>query len=169
MNGERCYTTKIWQRPSSIGFSSADALSTSMDPPAEPVISIWKRPCQRIQNGSEFPELAAQNFRNPQLFHQLGIRASITLNWKACGGLRLKSYRQPKTSSFAAIRFPSPIISSEIYMHWGLLEIQRLRDFGYSTLTRTELLSLALENYLGKLPLPDSRIINPILEKCSAL
>jgi hypothetical protein len=27
--------------------------------------STWKRPCQQIQNGSEFPELAAQNFRNP--------------------------------------------------------------------------------------------------------
>src|SRR5947208_12653604 len=65
MNGERYYTTKIWQRPSSIGFSSAGALSTSMDPPGEPVISTWKRPCQKIQNGSEFPELVAQNFRNP--------------------------------------------------------------------------------------------------------
>src|SRR5437667_12763777 len=69
MNGERYYTTKIWQRPSSIGFSSAGALSTSMDPPGEPVISTWKRPCQKIQNGSEFPELVAQNFRNPQLFY----------------------------------------------------------------------------------------------------
>src|ERR1700676_3022905 len=49
-------TTKIWQRPSLIGFSSAGALSTSMDPPGEPVISTWKRPCQKIQNGSEFPE-----------------------------------------------------------------------------------------------------------------
>src|SRR6266480_1519126 len=68
MNGERYYTTKIWQRPSSIGFSSAGALSTSMDPPGEPVISTWKRPCQKIQNGSEFPELVAQNFRNPQSF-----------------------------------------------------------------------------------------------------
>src|SRR2546426_12026158 len=67
MNGERYYTTKIWQRPSSIGFSSAGALSTSMDPAGEPVISTWKRPCQKIQNGSEFPELVAQNFRNPQL------------------------------------------------------------------------------------------------------
>src|SRR6266478_6344858 len=66
LSGERYYTTKIWQRPSSIGFSSAGALSTSMDPPGEPVISTWKRPCQKIQNGSEFPELVAQNFRNPQ-------------------------------------------------------------------------------------------------------
>jgi hypothetical protein len=38
-----------------------------MGPPGEPVISTWKRPCQKIQNGSEFPELVAQNFRNPQL------------------------------------------------------------------------------------------------------
>jgi hypothetical protein len=37
-----------------------------MDPPGEPVISTWKRPCQKIQNGSEFTELVAQNFRNPQ-------------------------------------------------------------------------------------------------------
>ena len=69
MSGERYYTTKIWQRPSSIGFSSADALSTSMDPPGEPVISTWNRPCQQIQNGSVFPELAAQNFRNPQIVY----------------------------------------------------------------------------------------------------
>src|SRR5437762_1019602 len=66
MTGARSYTTKIWRQPSSIGFSSADALSTSMDPPGEPVISTQKRPCQKIQNGSEFPELVAQNFRNPQ-------------------------------------------------------------------------------------------------------
>src|SRR5271169_4371843 len=65
MTGERSYTTKIWRLPSSIGFSSADALSTSMDPPGEPVISTRKRSCQKIQNGSEFPELVAQNFRNP--------------------------------------------------------------------------------------------------------
>src|SRR2546429_3229530 len=67
MTGVRSYTTKIWRQPSSIGFSSADALSTSMDPPGEPVISTQKRPCQKIQNGSEFPELVAQNFRNPQM------------------------------------------------------------------------------------------------------
>src|SRR6266481_9286737 len=67
MTGARSYTTKIWQQPSSIGFSSADALSTSMDPPGEPVISTRKRPCQKIQNGSEFPELVAQNSRNPHL------------------------------------------------------------------------------------------------------
>ena len=56
---------KPW-RPFSIGFSSAGALSTSMDPPGEPVISTWKRTCQKIQNGSEFPELVAQISRNPQ-------------------------------------------------------------------------------------------------------
>src|SRR5260370_27645205 len=66
MTGARAYTTKIWRQPSSIGFSSADALSTSMDPLGEPVISTRKRPCQKIQNGSEFPELVAQNSRNPQ-------------------------------------------------------------------------------------------------------
>src|SRR5213076_3279244 len=66
MTGVRSYTTKIWRQPSSIGLSSADALSTSMHPPGEPVISTQKRPCQKIQNGSEFPELVAQNFRNPQ-------------------------------------------------------------------------------------------------------
>src|SRR6266851_7651511 len=56
MSGERYYTTKIWRQPSSIGFSSAGALSTSMDPPGEPVISTWKRPCQKYKT--------AQNFRN---------------------------------------------------------------------------------------------------------
>ena len=40
---ERSYTTKIWRQPSSIGFSNADALSTSMDPPGEPVISTCLR------------------------------------------------------------------------------------------------------------------------------
>src|SRR5260370_31531427 len=74
MNGERYYTTKIWERPSSIEFSSAGVLSTSMDPPGEPVISTWKRPCQKIQNGSEFPELVAQNFRNPQRRFQIERR-----------------------------------------------------------------------------------------------
>src|SRR6266852_3370106 len=69
MTGERSYTTKIWRQPSSIEFSSADALSTSTDPPGEPVISTRKRPCQKIQNGSEFPELVAQNSRNPQREH----------------------------------------------------------------------------------------------------
>src|SRR2546428_544257 len=74
MSGERYYTTKIWQRPSSIEFSSAGVLSISMDPRGEPVISTWKRPCQKIQNGSEFPELVAQIFRNPQRLatNQLG-------------------------------------------------------------------------------------------------
>src|SRR5882672_4872816 len=41
-----------------------------MDPPGEPVISTRKRPCQKIQNGSEFPELVAQNSRNPQTKHR---------------------------------------------------------------------------------------------------
>src|SRR6266404_3106574 len=71
MTGARSYTTKIWRQPSSIGFSSADALSTSMDPPGEPVISTRKRPCQKIQNGSEFPELVAQNSRNPHYAMQV--------------------------------------------------------------------------------------------------
>src|SRR6266852_9204485 len=76
MTGERSYTTKIWRPPSLIGFSSADALSTSMDPPGEPVISTWKRPCQKIQNGSEFPELVAQNSRNPQLLPVTGLESA---------------------------------------------------------------------------------------------
>jgi IstB-like ATP binding protein len=71
---ERYYTTKIWQRPSSIGFSSAGALSISMDPRGEPVISTWNRPCFQKQNGSEFPELVAQIFRNPQLLFAFEAR-----------------------------------------------------------------------------------------------
>src|SRR6267378_5008833 len=77
MTGERSYTTKIWRQPSSTGFSSADALSTSMDPPGEPVISTRKRPCQKIQNGSEFPELVAQNSRNPQLAFPIRMHAQL--------------------------------------------------------------------------------------------
>src|SRR6266850_2197342 len=91
MSGERYYTTKIWQRPSSIGFSSAGALSTSMDPPGEPVISTWNRPCQQIQNGSEFPELVAQNFRNPHTWRQLRapkLSASIFHHWLRSGILK---------------------------------------------------------------------------------
>src|ERR1700720_1291811 len=65
MTGERSYTTKIWRQPSSIWFSRAAVLSTSVDPAGEPVISTRKRPCQKIQNGSEFPELVARNSRNP--------------------------------------------------------------------------------------------------------
>src|SRR5215831_4693145 len=66
MNGERSYTTKIWPQLSWIESWSADGLFTSMGLRGEPAISNWKRPCFRRQNGSEFPELAAQNFRNPQ-------------------------------------------------------------------------------------------------------
>src|SRR5437867_4460269 len=85
MTGARSYTTKIWRQPSSIGFSSADVLSTSMDPPGEPVISTRKRPCQKIQNGSEFPELVAQNSRNPHLTNRissttLSLREPINLS-----------------------------------------------------------------------------------------
>src|SRR5258708_40308973 len=98
MNGERYYTTKIWERPSSIEFSSAGVLSTSMDPPGEPVISTWKRPCQKIQNGSEFPELVAQNFRNPQLTdfkvqkrweHSTVQQLHTSSNWPAKRGRQL--------------------------------------------------------------------------------
>src|SRR6516162_4489593 len=65
MNGGRSYTTKIWPQPSWIGYWSVGGSSTSMDPRGEPVISNWKRPCSQSQNGSEFPEPVAQNFRNP--------------------------------------------------------------------------------------------------------
>src|SRR6266849_5790041 len=84
MTGERSYTTKIWRPPSLIGFSSADALSTSMDPPGEPVISTWKRPCQKIQNGSEFPELVAQNSRNPQPVARCGYWRSRFWSDRPC-------------------------------------------------------------------------------------
>src|SRR5260370_41493754 len=56
MTGERSYTTKIWLPPSSIGFSSAGVLSTSMDPPGEPVISTWRKSCPQAQTVPEFPE-----------------------------------------------------------------------------------------------------------------
>src|ERR1700730_12260767 len=77
MSGERYCTTKIWPRPSSIGCSSADALFISMDPRGEPVISSWKRTCQKIQNGSEFPELVAQIFRNPQKCDNPGVASPL--------------------------------------------------------------------------------------------
>src|SRR5436189_4268646 len=91
MTGVRSYTTKIWRQPSSIGFSSADALSTSMDPPGEPVISTQKRPCQKIQNGSEFPELVAQNFRNPQAFES--VRRNLCAEARETQGRIQKSSR----------------------------------------------------------------------------
>src|SRR5437660_10258997 len=95
MTGVRSYTTKIWRQPSSIGFSSVDALSTSMDPPGEPVISTQKRPCQKIQNGSEFPELVAQNFRNPH-----GVAQSCSRVRSAA--LRLPFPAVPGTNEFSA-------------------------------------------------------------------
>src|SRR5215472_3836593 len=80
MNGERSYTTKIWPQPSWIESWSADGSFTSMGLRGGPAISNWKRPCFRRQNGSEFPELAAQNFRNPQKPRPLRPQSS--------GGLR---------------------------------------------------------------------------------
>jgi hypothetical protein len=56
---------RTWPPPSWIGSWNADALSTSMAPRGERVISTWKRSCLETRNGSEFPELTAQNFRNP--------------------------------------------------------------------------------------------------------
>ena len=58
-----------------------------MDPRGEPVISTWKRPCQQIQNGSEFPELVAQNFRNPQhieirMFVLVSSPLNSASNWR---------------------------------------------------------------------------------------
>src|SRR2546426_6919794 len=91
MSGERYYTTKIWQRLSSIGFSSAAALSTSMDPPGEPVISTRKRPCQKIQNGSEFPELVAQNSRNPQV-----LRTRVKTSRRSLDHLSIQSEFLPE-------------------------------------------------------------------------
>src|ERR1700730_477514 len=44
-----------------------------MAPQGEPVISTWKKACHQIQNGSEFPELVAQNFRNP---HEMPVSLS---------------------------------------------------------------------------------------------
>src|SRR6516225_3652209 len=66
MNGERSYTTKIWPQPYWIESWSVDGSFISMDLRGGPAISNWKRPCFQGQNGSEFPELAAHNFRNPQ-------------------------------------------------------------------------------------------------------
>src|SRR5882724_7302704 len=98
MTGARSYTTKIWRLPSSIGFSSADALSTSMDPPGEPVISTRKRPCQKIQNGSEFPELVAQNSRNPHkaVAADLGFQNSrqFSRTFKEVLGLSPQEFRK---------------------------------------------------------------------------
>src|SRR6516164_2420745 len=75
MSGARSYMTKIWRQPSWIGCRSGDASFTSTDPPDGPVISSLRRSCLPAQNGSEFPELAAQNFRNPQPTYWLrGVR-----------------------------------------------------------------------------------------------
>jgi len=72
MNGERSYTTKIWPQPSWIESWSVDGSFTSMGLRGGPAISNWKRPCFQTQNGSEFPEFAAQNFRNPQGSYESG-------------------------------------------------------------------------------------------------
>src|SRR5215469_5063128 len=94
MNGERSCTTKIWPQLSWIESWNAGGSFTSMDLRDEPAISNWKRPCFPRQNGSEFPELAAQNFRNPHLKYVVPfINRPCTLKceWWA----RLDSNQQP--------------------------------------------------------------------------
>jgi hypothetical protein len=68
---------KIWPQPSWIESWNVDGSFTSMGPRAGPAISNWKKPCFQRQNGSEFPELAAQNFRNPQAPGRRDARAEI--------------------------------------------------------------------------------------------
>ncbi len=63
---QRRNTTRIWRQPSWIESLSEDASFTSMDSRDERVISTLRTACLPKQNGSEFPELAAQSFRNPQ-------------------------------------------------------------------------------------------------------
>src|SRR6516164_1949278 len=66
MNGGGCCTTRTWPPPSSTGSWNEEDSSASMDPRDGHVISNWRTPCQTVQNGSEYLEKTAQNFRNPQ-------------------------------------------------------------------------------------------------------
>src|SRR6516162_636602 len=65
MNGGGCCTTRTWPPPSSTGSWNEEDSSASMDPRDGHVISNWRTPCQTVQNGSEYLEKTAQNFRNP--------------------------------------------------------------------------------------------------------
>src|SRR5205807_2181508 len=54
-------------------------------PPGEPVISTWKRPCQKTQNGSEFPEPNPhQSNIAPSLCYEHRPARHYTANW-SCG------------------------------------------------------------------------------------
>jgi DNA replication protein DnaC len=65
--------------------TAAKLIEDLSNPRGEPVISTWKRPCQKIQNGSEFPELVAQIFRNPhKLLKPLGGEVAESLNAAVC-------------------------------------------------------------------------------------
>src|SRR6516162_8066324 len=73
MNGGGCCTTRTWPPPSSTGSWNEEDSSASMDPRDGHVISNWRTPCQTVQNGSEYLEKTAQNFRNP---HQETIQTN---------------------------------------------------------------------------------------------
>src|SRR6516165_2465684 len=68
MNGGGCCTTRTWPPPSSTGSWNEEDSSASMDPRDGHVISNWRTPCQTVQNGSEYLEKTAQNFRNPHFW-----------------------------------------------------------------------------------------------------
>src|SRR5215469_9587534 len=101
MSGERCYTTRTWQRLSWIESWSVAALSSSMDPREEPVILTWNSSCLRSRNGSEFPELPAQNFRNPHYPLERG-----------------KSYAQMDCCCFCGPERPFAQCSHVCLSHW---------------------------------------------------
>ena len=143
MTGERSYTTKIWQQPSSIEFSSADALSTSMDPPGEPVISTRKRPCQKIQNGSEFPELVAQNSRNPH--QEISSVWQSTRRFRARAG-RAKELFDADSDQQAGVPLHSCLLSIAGMLIASPAKAQSTCDPGsWSLLTGERAIYLALE------------------------
>src|SRR6516162_6290717 len=80
MNGGGCCTTRTWPPPSSTGSWNEEDSSASMDPRDGHVISNWRTPCQTVQNGSEYLEKTAQNFRNPQAKFK---------SWKRCRRARI--------------------------------------------------------------------------------
>src|SRR6516164_9941554 len=91
MNGGGCCTTRTWPPPSSTGSWNEEDSSASMDPRDGHVISNWRTPCQTVQNGSEYLEKTAQNFRNPQhhvqspLESTKELRRDVHCYWWAAG------------------------------------------------------------------------------------
>src|SRR6516225_2293417 len=112
MNGGGCCTTRTWPPPSSTGSWNEEDSSASMDPRDGHVISNWRTPCQTVQNGSEYLEKTAQNFRNPQRVAVLGKSVDYSVSVIKVGPLSMppregKFFRSGRPAYTLPLRFES--------------------------------------------------------------